>query len=148
MIVVTRRSTSSGESLRKPSCPSIESSSGPGVARGKFYDWREYRNDQTVLYGSEPGDHSSRIAAERAEVHVQVRGERTEVTLESLFAQYKEGEAKELNVILKADVQGSIEVGKRADFVVIDRNLFEVPASEISDARVTMTIFDGRTVYE
>ena len=46
------------------------------------------------------------------------------------------------------DVQGSIEVGKRADFVVIDRNLFEVPASEISDARVTMTIFDGRTVYE
>jgi predicted amidohydrolase YtcJ len=46
------------------------------------------------------------------------------------------------------DVQGSIEVGKRADFVVIDRNLFDVPASEISDARVTMTIFDGRTVYE
>ena len=30
----------------------------------------------------------------------------------------------------------------------LDRNLFEVPASEISDARVTMTIFDGRTVYE
>jgi translation initiation factor IF-2 len=32
-----------------------------------------------------------------------------EVTLESLFAQYQAGEAKELNVILKADVQGSIE---------------------------------------
>ena len=46
------------------------------------------------------------------------------------------------------DVQGSIEVGKRADFVVLDRNLFEVPASEISDANVMMTIFDGRTVYE
>ena len=46
------------------------------------------------------------------------------------------------------EVQGSIEVGKRADFVVLDRNLFEVPASEISDANVMMTIFDGRTVYE
>ena len=44
--------------------------------------------------------------------------------------------------------QGSIEVGKRADFVVLDRNLFELPASEINEARVTMTIFDGRTVYE
>ena len=45
------------------------------------------------------------------------------------------------------DVQGSIEVGKRADLVVLDRNLFEIPASEISEARVTMTIFNGKTVY-
>ena len=43
--------------------------------------------------------------------------------------------------------QGSIEEGKRADLVVLDRNLFEIPATEISDASVTMTIFDGRTVY-
>ena len=43
--------------------------------------------------------------------------------------------------------QGSIEVGKRADLIVLDRNLFEIRASEISDAKVTMTIFDGRTVY-
>jgi len=45
------------------------------------------------------------------------------------------------------DKQGSIEVGKRADFVVLDRNLFEIPSAEISDASVTMTVFDGRTVY-
>jgi len=45
------------------------------------------------------------------------------------------------------DVQGSIEVGKRADLVVLDRNLFEISASEISEARVTMTIFNGKTVY-
>lgn len=43
--------------------------------------------------------------------------------------------------------QGSIEVGKRADLVVLDRNLFEIDPYEISDARVTMTVFDGRTVY-
>ena len=43
---------------------------------------------------------------------------------------------------------GSIEVGKRADFVVLDRNLFEIPAAAISDAKVLMTVFDGRTVYQ
>lgn len=46
------------------------------------------------------------------------------------------------------DKQGSIEVGKRADLVVLDRNLFEIPSYEISDVNVTMTIFDGRTVYQ
>jgi len=50
-----------------------------------------------------------RIATERAERPGPSRVEEPEVTLESLFAQFQEGEAKELNVILKADVQGSIE---------------------------------------
>lgn len=46
------------------------------------------------------------------------------------------------------DKQGSIEVGKRADLVVLNRNLFEIDAYEISDAYVTMTIFDGQTLYQ
>jgi len=46
------------------------------------------------------------------------------------------------------DKQGSIEVGKRADLVVLDRNLFEIDPDEISDTNVTMTIFDGRTVFQ
>jgi predicted amidohydrolase YtcJ len=31
---------------------------------------------------------------------------------------------------------------------LLDRNLFEIPASEISDATITATIFGGRTIYE
>ena len=46
------------------------------------------------------------------------------------------------------DKQGSIEVGKRADLVVLNENLFALDPHEISDAYVTMTIFDGRTVYQ
>jgi len=46
------------------------------------------------------------------------------------------------------DRQGSIEVGKRADLVVLDRNLFEIDSYEISDTNVTMTIFDGQTVFQ
>ncbi len=42
---------------------------------------------------------------------------------------------------------GSIEVGKLADLVVLDRNLFEVPPSRIHEARVVWTLLEGRTVY-
>ena len=45
------------------------------------------------------------------------------------------------------DEQGSIEAGKRADLVVLDRNLFEIPAENISDASVLMTLFAGEVVY-
>ena len=49
----------------------------------------------------------------------------------------------------KQDEQtGSIEVGKRADLIVLDRNLFEIPAAEINEARVVLTLFDGETVFE
>ncbi len=44
------------------------------------------------------------------------------------------------------DKQGSIEVGKRADLVVLNRNLFDISAYEISDAHVTMTIFDEPSI--
>ena len=32
--------------------------------------------------------------------------------------------------------------------LLLDRNLFDIPASEISDAQIVMTIFDGKTMYE
>ncbi|MGG0670738.1 translation initiation factor IF-2, partial [Lederbergia citrisecunda] len=37
------------------------------------------------------------------------RGEKTRVTLDNLFDQMKQGEMKELNLIVKADVQGTVE---------------------------------------
>jgi predicted amidohydrolase YtcJ len=42
---------------------------------------------------------------------------------------------------------GSIEVGKAADLIVLDRNLFEIPASKIHEAKVLMTFLEGREVY-
>lgn len=42
---------------------------------------------------------------------------------------------------------GSIEVGKAADLVVLDRNLFEIPKVEISRAKPLLTLLDGREVY-
>ena len=45
------------------------------------------------------------------------------------------------------DQIGSLAVGKRADLVVLDRNLFEIDPYEIHQARVLMTILDGEVVY-
>jgi predicted amidohydrolase YtcJ len=42
---------------------------------------------------------------------------------------------------------GSVEVGKLADLAILDRNLFEIPASEISDAKVLVTLFEGKPVH-
>ena len=41
---------------------------------------------------------------------------------------------------------GSIEVGKSADMIVLDRNLFEIPAAQIGDTEVLETLFEGRLV--
>ena len=51
-------------------------------------------------------------------------------------------------LVHKDDELGSIEVGKRADIVIYDRNLFGIEPAEISDATVELTIFDGRVVYD
>jgi predicted amidohydrolase YtcJ len=42
---------------------------------------------------------------------------------------------------------GSVEPGKRADLVVLDRNLFTQPATEIALAEVDLTLVDGAVVY-
>jgi predicted amidohydrolase YtcJ len=42
---------------------------------------------------------------------------------------------------------GSIEQGKAADLIVLDRNLFEIPPSEIHRAKVLWTLLEGREVY-
>jgi hypothetical protein len=44
-------------------------------------------------------------------------------------------------------VTGSIEPGKYADLVVLDRNLFEHPANEIYAGQVLMTLVEGQRVH-
>lgn len=45
------------------------------------------------------------------------------------------------------NLKGTLEVGKLADFTVIDRNLLRISAGSIRDARVTMTVVGGEIVY-
>ena len=45
------------------------------------------------------------------------------------------------------DEVGSLDVGKRADFVVLDRDPMAVPAEQLHELRVLATMLDGRPVY-
>lgn len=42
---------------------------------------------------------------------------------------------------------GSVEVGKAADLIVLDRNLFDIPPHEIHDVKVVSTILDGVEIH-
>ena len=46
------------------------------------------------------------------------------------------------------DRLGSLEPGKWADFIIIDRNYFTVPASEIDDIVVLETWVGGKKVFD
>ncbi|CDO36519.1 Amidohydrolase family protein [Novosphingobium mathurense] len=46
------------------------------------------------------------------------------------------------------EVAGSIEVGKMADMIVLDRNLFDASPEEVGQIRVLLTIFEGREIYK
>ena len=57
-------------------------------------------------------------------------------TLEGAYSLFKENEI------------GSLETGKLADIVILDRNLFQIPKNQIHKAVVDLTIFNGKIVYE
>jgi len=45
------------------------------------------------------------------------------------------------------EVTGSIEEGKFADMIILNHNLFEIPATDIHKTEVLKTLFKGQTVY-
>ncbi len=66
------------------------------------------------------------------------------ITLAEAIATYTSDAAWALH---QESQTGSIEIGKKADIVVLDDNLFELPATSINDASVVTTIFNGKVVY-
>ncbi|KAG1731424.1 amidohydrolase family-domain-containing protein [Suillus lakei] len=57
------------------------------------------------------------------------------MTLDTAYASFSE------------DILGSLSIGKKADFVVLDRDIMTVPMDEILGAKVTATVIDGGVEY-
>ena len=57
--------------------------------------------------------------------------------------------SRELLDVLKTSrpVTGSLEVGKFADLIVLDRNPLQVRAEEIGETKIILTVLGGRTIY-
>ncbi len=45
------------------------------------------------------------------------------------------------------NIKGSLEVGKLADLVVLDKDIFEIPEDEIKNVKAELTMVDGEIVY-
>ncbi len=75
----------------------------------------------------------------------EILGPVERMTLEEMIASFTINGAR---ANFMENETGSIEVGKNADMVVLENNLFDISASEIADTKVVMTIFEGKTVYQ
>ncbi len=64
--------------------------------------------DQFLVFSDEKK--SRQVGEARQQKHIQeTRSETTKVSVDDLFEQIKQGEMKEINIVIKADVQGSAE---------------------------------------
>ncbi|WP_028888125.1 amidohydrolase [Tenacibaculum ovolyticum] len=49
-------------------------------------------------------------------------------------------------VMRQEDKVGSLEVGKLADFIVLDNDIFTIPSNQINKTKVILTIFNGKEI--
>jgi predicted amidohydrolase YtcJ len=62
---------------------------------------------------------------------------------EAMFYAYTRNSARAMNL----DSIGTIAAGKRADLVLLDRDVLTVSPEQMRDAKVLSTMVAGRTVY-
>ena len=110
--------------------------SGASVVYGS--DWAVTTVDplpaiQVGVTRSDPGSAtvSAFIPEERVDLAAMLDG----YTRRGVWADFRENEI------------GTIETGKAADLVVLDKDLFVIPATQIARTRVLWTLLEGREIY-
>jgi predicted amidohydrolase YtcJ len=71
-------------------------------------------------------------------------GEAEKLTLKQAFALFTVNAARQMG---NADRTGAIEPGLLADLLVLDRNPFKIPVTQIHETRVARALINGETVF-
>ncbi|MXP40700.1 amidohydrolase family protein [Altererythrobacter soli] len=75
----------------------------------------------------------------------EVLGAQERITLEQAIDIFTRQSAQQMNF---GHATGTLEKGKLADLIVIDRNIFEVPITDVHKTNVLMTMIGGEVVYQ
>jgi predicted amidohydrolase YtcJ len=79
------------------------------------------------------------------ELEMPVRNRKERLPVEEAIKSLTIRSASQLSA---ADEIGSLEVGKKADLIMLEDNLFDIDNHRIHQARVALTVMDGRIVHE
>ena len=72
------------------------------------------------------------------------RGDQSLPSLEEAIKAYTLNGAYALN---QDDITGSLELGKYADLIILDRNIFEIPKDEINKTTILWTLLEGEEMF-
>jgi len=83
--------------------------------------------------------------ARRTELKGTQLGTEQKITREESIKMYTMNGAY---LTFEEDLKGSIELGKLADMIIIDRDILTCPEDDIKDTVVLETILNGKTVFK
>ena len=116
------------KSLIKSGAPLLAGSDWPAAA-ANMSPWAAI---EALVTRTDPvGDYPGKLWPEEA------------ITLEQALDIFTLQSARALRL---GDSTGSVEIGKSADLIVLNQNLFEVPVTAVSDTQVERVLFEGRVV--
>ncbi|WNC15138.1 amidohydrolase [Brevibacillus brevis] len=116
----------------------------PVASSSDFPSTSQFLSDFRPFTGIEVGiTRLDRDKTTEADLHKAVWPQE-KASLEDMIASYTINGA---HLIFAEDERGSIEVGKKADLVVFDKNLFEIPVTAINESKVLLTLFEGKEVF-
>jgi hypothetical protein len=131
--------------------PWVPARLGEPRAGERTYVWRSLRDAGTITTNGTdvPVEDIDPLASFRATVTREMADGRRfhpeqRLTRQEALETYT---ANNAYAAFEEDLKGSLSPGKLADFVMLDRDILEVPDAELAGARVVTTVLGGRVAY-